>query len=78
MVKVSAAVIDEAKRLLECHPLRAYDSIQLASALVVDSLLMEAGASSVIFLAADKRLLDAARSEGVQVLSPQSHQDGGS
>jgi predicted nucleic acid-binding protein len=54
-----------ARRLLRVHPLRAADSLQLAAALSI------AGddPASVSFVSLDRRLVDAARREGLDVWS---------
>lgn len=66
-------VIVEARQLLERHPLRAYDAVQLASALISNALLVNAGAPSLTFLSADTRLLAAAQSEGLQTDNPEQY-----
>src|SRR5436309_1337199 len=63
IMELTVAVVDQARRLLERHPLRAYDAIQLASALIANAALQAAGFAPLIFLAADGRLLDAAQAE---------------
>ncbi|MDQ3749934.1 MAG: type II toxin-antitoxin system VapC family toxin [Acidobacteriota bacterium] len=73
MVKLSDAVLLEAQRLLETHPLRAGDAIQLASALLANAQLQSANLPALIFLASDARLLTAANSEGLQTDDPQNH-----
>jgi len=73
MVELSDAVLLEAQRLLETHPLRAGDAIQLASALLANTQLQSANLPTLIFLASDARLLAAANSEGLQTDNPQNH-----
>ena len=73
MVEFTAAVVGHARVLLERHPLRAYDAIQLASASVAGEALVADGLAEPIFLAADDRLLDAARAEGMVVDNPNLH-----
>jgi hypothetical protein len=67
---LSDVLIGEAKLLLERHPLRAYDAVQLASALHARNRLLAAGASAPIFLSADTQLLAAARAEGLATDDP--------
>jgi predicted nucleic acid-binding protein len=62
-----------ARNLLERHPLRAYDALHLAAALLVSTQLVAAGLDAPIFLAADERLLAAARAEGLSVDTPHAH-----
>jgi len=73
MVELSDAVLLEAQRLLETHPLRAGDAVQLASALLANNGLQSANLSALIFLASDARLVPAANSEGLQTDDPQNH-----
>ncbi len=55
-----------AERLVETHPLRAADALQLAAALVV----AEQDPSSLTFVTLDQRQADAAEREGFVVLGP--------
>jgi predicted nucleic acid-binding protein len=73
MMDLTDAVLLEAQRLLETHPLRAGDAIQLASALLANAQLQSANLPALIFLASDARLLTAATSEGLQSDDPQGH-----
>ena len=73
MVELSDAVLLEANRLLETHPLRAGDAIQLASALLANAQLQSANLPALIFLASDARLLKAATNEGLPTDDPQNH-----
>jgi uncharacterized protein len=66
-------VLLEAQRLLETHPLRTGDAIQLASALIANAQLQSANLPALIFLASDARLLTAANSEGLQTDDPQNY-----
>lgn len=59
------AVRARARRLLESHPLRAADALQLAAALVA----VEERPATIPFLTFDERLADAARREGFTVLA---------
>jgi predicted nucleic acid-binding protein len=57
-----------ARDLIRRHPLRGYDSVHLASAIALSKGLEE----KVTFLAADVRLLRAARSEKLRAINPES------
>ena len=57
-------VVDMARQLVERHPLRAYDAVQLACAL----LLAERAATSVTFICADHRLCDVAAAEQLRIM----------
>lgn len=67
------SVAERARTLLERHVPRAYDAIQLASALAATDALESAGLAAPIFLAADDRLLDAARAEALVTDNPNIH-----
>ena len=60
------AVMEEAARLIDRHPLRAYDALQLAGCLVV----RQGMPGPVTFVCADGRLCEAAANEGLTTLNP--------
>lgn len=62
----TSAVVEEANRLVDAHPLRAHDALQLGGCLVIS----RGSPSSFVFVCADDRLCDAARGEGLVVLNP--------
>ena len=62
----SSAVIEEAARQIDRHPLRAYDALQLAGCLVV----CDAMPGPLTFVCADARLCEVAAHEGLDVLNP--------
>ncbi len=62
--------IHRAENLLELYALRAYDSIQLASALESNARLVFAGLPAITFVSADTRLLTAAAIEGLATDDP--------
>ena len=63
---LSPAMISEAERIIDAHPLRALDALQLAGCLVFRrERLVEAA-----FVCADIRLLEAATQEGLDILNP--------
>jgi len=53
--------------------LRAYDAVQLASALRANRALQAARLPSLLFLSADDRLITAATHEGLATDNPNSH-----
>ncbi len=61
-IVMSDEIVSQAKRLVKNHPLRAYDAIQLASAIVVNAEISGIKEADLIFLAADRRLLSVAAS----------------
>jgi len=66
-------IIDEATRLLERYPLRAYDALHLAAAVVANQRLLAGGLDALTFLSADERLNNAASTEGLAVENPNLH-----
>jgi predicted nucleic acid-binding protein len=72
-IEFDLAIVDLAGELLERHPLRAYDAVQLASALRIGRVLETADLMLPIFLSADDRLLTAAQAEGLPVDNPNQH-----
>lgn len=73
IVELTPEVVDDARLLLERHPLRAYDVVQLASALQARRTISATGAADPVFLSADDRLLVAARVEGFITNNPNHH-----
>jgi predicted nucleic acid-binding protein len=69
-VELEMSVVILARDLLERHPLRAYDAIQLASALVANKVLLSAQLPPLTFLSADERLNTVAVAEGLIVDNP--------
>jgi uncharacterized protein len=70
LVDLTESIVVQARELLERHPLRAYDAVQLASALVVNTALVATGLPALIFLTADDRLMNAALAEGLAAENP--------
>jgi uncharacterized protein len=66
-------IVHHAEDLLEAHPLRAYDAVQLASALEIHQRILQAGSPPLIFVSADQRLLTVAIAEGLQTDDPNLH-----
>ena len=73
LIELTNPVIGRARQLLEQHPLRAYDVVQLASALITNNTLIAAHLPALTFLSADQRLLSAAQAEGLAVDNPNLH-----
>lgn len=71
VVELDASVATSAGQLLFKHPLRAYDSVQLASALKLLPTFRQTTAVTYTFVAADNRLLRAADAEGLHTENPQ-------
>lgn len=73
LVAVVDDIINKANRLLEEHPLRAYDAIHLAAAVVSNQALVARDLPPLLFLSADDRLNQAASVEGLAVDNPNRH-----
>jgi uncharacterized protein len=73
LVSLSRPTLDAAIDLTQRHRLRAYDAVQLATALATNTALLAAGLPSPIFIAADNDLVAAARSEGLTADDPNLH-----
>ncbi|HSH78294.1 MAG TPA: type II toxin-antitoxin system VapC family toxin [Herpetosiphonaceae bacterium] len=58
VVALSPAIVDRCRQLLEAYPLRAYDAVQLATAVLSNQALIAGGHPPLTFLAADRRLRD--------------------
>jgi predicted nucleic acid-binding protein len=69
-VEFEESVYELAGRLIARHPLRAYDAVQLASALVAGRALTGVGLALPAFLCADDRLLAAVQAEGLVGINP--------
>lgn len=75
VIDVDQTLIETATELVMQHPLRAYDSVQLASALRFQSTtLLSQPETRLIFVSADNRLLDIAQSEGLATDNPNNYQ----
>jgi hypothetical protein len=73
IVELTQPLVDETRLLCEGYALRAYDAVQLASAIFARSGMQAAGASPPVFLSADGRLLIAAQAEGFVTDNPNLH-----
>ena len=72
-VEFEAPVVDLAGELLDRNVLRAYDAVQLASALVANKLMTGANLAPITFVCADSNLLAAAQITGLLVDNPNLH-----
>ncbi len=73
VIELSEPIIQRSEDLLLAYPLRAYDAVQLASALDNAARLTAAGLASPLFVSADRRLLAAAEAEGLATDDPNQH-----
>jgi predicted nucleic acid-binding protein len=69
-IPISNPIRDIACGVLERHPLRAYDSIHLASALFSNRRLISEGKVGLTFQSSDYRLLAAATAEDLPTFDP--------
>jgi hypothetical protein len=67
---VDNATISQATGLIQRHPLRAYDAVQLATALRLDRVLRDNRRPPVTFVSADGALCDVAEAEGLAAVNP--------
>jgi predicted nucleic acid-binding protein len=68
---LTAAVIEEAMALVLAHPLRGYDAVQLASALLLPAVSTRL--RPLFFVSADSALLRVARQMGLATEDPLDH-----
>ncbi len=66
VIPLSGQIVKRAQDLSDTHPLRAYDAVQLASALEANTRLIAANQPPLTFVCADTRLLTVATSEACQ------------
>ena len=72
-VELDMNIVSLTRDLLERHPLRAYDAVQLASAIVANRALIAAQIPPLVFVSADARLNTIAAAEGLTVDDPNLH-----
>ncbi len=70
IVQITDAILQRAQDLLDTHPLRAFDAIQLASAVEVNQRIIAGNQLSLIFVSSDVRLLTAAAAESLSIHQP--------
>ncbi len=70
VIDIYDSLVRRAQELLDNYPLRAFDSVQLATAIEVNNRLSAAGKPPLTTVAADTRLLTAAAAEGLQAHNP--------
>jgi len=73
VIELTTPIIEGAEVVLDQYPLRAYDALQLASALAAHMRFTEAILAPLVFVSADVRLLTAATAEGLTVDDPNAH-----
>jgi uncharacterized protein len=70
LLTVNRSVIDRAIELAQRHPLRAYDAVQLATALDASEIMQSQSLPALTVVAADGELLTAAVAERLSVENP--------
>lgn len=70
LIAAGRSLIERGLDLTQRRYLRAYDAMQLASALAANAALTLAGLPALIFVSADDGLLHAANAEGLQTENP--------
>jgi len=73
LIEVTNTIRNRAIDLLKNYPLRGYDAMQLATALVANQILVSNGLPALTFVCADNRLCNAANSEGLIVENPNNY-----
>ncbi len=73
LVELTLALIEKAADLAQARALRAYDAVQLASAVEINTERIASGAPPLALISADAALNAAAIAEGVAVDDPNAH-----
>ena len=73
VLEVTPALLSEAMMLANSHELRAYDAVQLAAALELNSRWIKGGLGGIVLVSADVDLNKAAQADGVRVEDPNTH-----
>lgn len=72
-VELLPTVTEIAGQLVNRHPLRAYDAVQLASALCILPEISQLDTATFTFLTADNRLIAVAQAENLKSDNPNNH-----
>lgn len=73
VIELDATLAETAGQLVERYPLRAYDAVQLASVLFLQSAFSTTQSTQLIFLSADNRLSTIAIALGLLFDNPNYH-----
>jgi hypothetical protein len=73
LVLTEHLIVDLAIDLIQRHPLRAYDGVQLATAAIVNRSLVTHNLPPLIFVSADDNLIAIAQAEGLMTDNPNWH-----
>lgn len=75
LIHADESVVNLATELTERHPLRAYDAVHLATALILNHTLLAYALPALTFVSADDILCDVARAEGLPAENPNEHEE---
>ena len=70
---VMQITIDTACQLAARHPLRAYDAVHVATAILINHEMVKKTRQSLTFICADNRLLDIAQAENLNTENPNNY-----
>lgn len=73
VIELDATIAETAGQLVDRYPLRAYDAVQLASVLFLQSAFSTTQPTQLIFLSADNRLSNIAIALGLLFDNPNHH-----
>ena len=73
VVELTPSIASLAGELCHRQPLRAYDAVQLASAMSILPIIAKSSETPLTFLTADDRLLNSAQLENLQAVNPNHH-----
>jgi predicted nucleic acid-binding protein len=73
IIDVDPALVESAGQLVIQYPLRAYDAVQLASALRVRDIFAPTPDIQLVFVTADVRLINIAQTEGLLADNPNNY-----
>jgi hypothetical protein len=73
IVEFDQTLAEQAGELVKKYPLRAYDSVQLASALTIHRLQVQVSPALFVFVSSDDRLLAVAKNEDINIENPLEH-----
>ena len=73
IIELDATLAETAGQLVSQYPLRAYDAVQLASVLRIQSAFAMTSSTQLIFLTADNRLNTIAQTVGLLTNNPNHH-----
>lgn len=73
ILEIDHVVVDEAVQFTQRYPLRGYDAVQLAAAVIMNRRLLTNRLPALIFVSADDRVCTAAAAEGLSMDNPNLH-----